>query len=54
MNKEIWKDIENYEGLYQVSNYGRIKSLYDWNGHKYIEKEHYINPYIAKCGKKLF
>lgn len=24
--KEIWKDIENYEGLYQVSNYGRIKS----------------------------
>lgn len=24
---EIWKDIEGYEGLYQVSNYGRIKSL---------------------------
>lgn len=27
MNKEIWKDIEGYEGLYQVSNLGRIKSL---------------------------
>ena len=27
MNKEIWKDIPNYEGLYQVSNLGRIKSL---------------------------
>lgn len=25
--KEIWKDIEGYEGLYQVSNLGRIKSL---------------------------
>lgn len=25
--KEIWKDIEGYEGLYQVSNYGNIKSL---------------------------
>lgn len=25
---EIWKDIENFEGLYQVSNYGRVKSLY--------------------------
>ena len=25
--KEIWKDIINYEGLYQVSNKGRIKSL---------------------------
>ena len=24
---EIWKDIKNYEGLYQVSNYGRVKSL---------------------------
>lgn len=24
---EIWKDIEGYEGLYQVSNYGRVKSL---------------------------
>lgn len=25
--KEIWKDIENYEGIYQVSNLGRVKSL---------------------------
>lgn len=25
--KEIWKDIKNYEGIYQVSNLGRIKSL---------------------------
>jgi len=24
---EIWKDIKGYEGLYQVSNYGNIKSL---------------------------
>ncbi len=25
--KEIWKDINGYEGFYQVSNLGRIKSL---------------------------
>lgn len=25
--KEVWKDIIGYEGLYQVSNLGRIKSL---------------------------
>lgn len=25
--EEIWKDIDGYEGLYQVSNYGRVKSL---------------------------
>ena len=24
---EIWRDIEGYEGLYQVSNKGRVKSL---------------------------
>lgn len=24
---EIWKDVPGYAGLYQVSNYGRIKSL---------------------------
>lgn len=25
--KEIWKDIHGYEGLYQVSNLGRVKSF---------------------------
>lgn len=25
--KEIWKDIPGYEGLYQVSNLGRVKSI---------------------------
>lgn len=27
MSKEIWKDIPGYEGYYQVSNCGRVKSL---------------------------
>ena len=27
MNTEIWKDIPGYEGSYQASSYGRIKSL---------------------------
>lgn len=25
--EEIWKDIEGYEGFYQVSNFGNVKSL---------------------------
>ena len=25
--EEVWKDIKNYEGIYQVSNLGRIKAL---------------------------
>lgn len=27
MQEEIWKDVIGYEGLYQVSNLGRVKSL---------------------------
>ena len=27
MKKEIWKDVIGYEGSYQVSNLGRVKSL---------------------------
>ena len=25
--EEIWRDVEGYEGLYQVSNFGNVKSL---------------------------
>lgn len=31
---EVWKDIEGYEGLYAVSNKGRVKSLYRVMPHK--------------------
>ncbi|MGE0993984.1 NUMOD4 domain-containing protein [Bacillus sp. GMa5/2] len=27
MQKEIWKDIPGYENIYQVSNFGNVKSL---------------------------
>ena len=33
LRKEIWKDIPGYDGLYQVSNLGRVKSL-SYNGTK--------------------
>ena len=26
--EEAWKDIKDYEGIYQVSNLGRIKRVY--------------------------
>ncbi len=32
----VWKDVVGYEGYYQISNYGDIKSLDRWaEGHKY-------------------
>lgn len=27
MTEELWKDIKGYEGLYQVSNLGKVRSL---------------------------
>lgn len=38
LENEIWKDINGWEGLYQISNYGRVKSLskYLYNGYGYF------------------
>lgn len=35
--KELWKPIEGYEGLYEVSNFGRVKRKY-LNGKELILK----------------
>lgn len=41
---EIWKDIKDYEGLYQVSNFGNIRSLnYLRTGKIKLKKLHYNN-----------
>lgn len=39
MIREQWQDIPNYDGKYQISNYGRVKSVtrMAWNGHSYRE-----------------
>ena len=39
MSKEIWKDIKDYEGLYQVSSLGRVKALERKLYNKGIKKE---------------
>lgn len=53
---EIWKDIENYEGLYQVSNFGRVKSLprlVKNNGGEYFYKGRILNAGIDSGGYSL-
>ena len=43
-----WKDIKGYEGLYQVSNLGEVKSL----NYKGTGKEKILIPYTTKKGYK--
>ena len=47
MMKEIWKDIKGYEGKYQVSNLGRVKSM--WRNNQY--ETHIGEPTIRKQWK---
>ena len=52
---EVWKDIEGYEGLYQVSTCGNIKSLpkVRRNGTgTYIQKERLLKPSNTSTGYK--
>ena len=46
--KEVWRDIKGYEGRYQVSNMGRVKSLdrmsIDKIGRKHPQKERFLSP----------
>ena len=44
--QERWKNIKGYEGFYQVSNRGRVKSLKKWDVNKrdYTDHETILNP----------
>lgn len=48
---EEWKAIEGYEGIYEISNYGRVKSLIGWNGKQYISRERILAPYTERVNK---
>lgn len=55
--KQIWKEIPNYEGKYQVSNTGRVRSLnYNRTGKTKVmkqgkDKDGYKNIILHKNGK---
>jgi hypothetical protein len=54
--KEIWKDIKGYEGHYQVSNFGRVKSLERTinrvDGKKKVLNEIIKKDFLEKSGYK--
>ena len=43
---EIWKPVINFEGIYEVSNYGRIRRI-SYNSNNYKHKNEI--PYYIKC-----
>lgn len=47
--EEIWKDIEDYEG-YQVSNFGRVRSLDRYNSRGWWIKGCILKPIMDKKG----
>jgi hypothetical protein len=54
MQEEIWKDVVGYEGMYQVSNLGNVKSLsrivkYQEN-HSGLRKERILKQNLTKSG----
>ena len=49
MTKEVWRDVKGYEGLYQVSSNGRVKSLERTFIDK-IGRERYVKECILKPG----
>lgn len=51
---EVWKDVVGYEGLYQVSSFGRVKSLPKKKGYGegYTQKEKLLKN--ANNGQYLF
>lgn len=51
---EIWKDIKGYEGIYQISSLGRVKSLERWiktgRGGNQLRGGIILNPKINTAG----
>ena len=41
---EIWKDIKNYEGLYEISSYGRVRAKY----RQFVGKDGKVKKYSEK------
>ena len=48
--QEIWKDIKGYEGYYQISSFGRVRSLDRFDGFKNNIKGKLIKCFLSKTG----
>ena len=55
---EIWKDIRGYEGIYQVSNYGRVKRFFQKGKERMLkgkkDKDGYVEIVLSKDSEKRY
>ena len=49
---EIWKDIEGYEGMYQVSNMGRVRNKDNEILYQEANKKGYLRVKLNKDGER--
>ena len=63
IEQEIWKNIKNYEGLYKISNLGRVKSLPKYAGRSYrkakilktnLDTNGYVKVILCKNNRTRF
>lgn len=50
MSEEVWRDIKGYEGIYQVSNLGRVKSLKRYSVNNTNTKDRILKPSLNRKG----
>lgn len=50
---EIWKEIKGYEGIYEISNLGKVKSLSRIDGNGVLRKEIIRKQSISKKGYNI-
>lgn len=56
MTDEIWRDIRGFEGLYQISNYGRVKRI----EHTRVHPKNGVRKYderilhVYRCGSQQY
>ena len=50
MTEEVWRDVKGYEGLYQVSNMGLVKSLGRKDRFGRVIKERILEPAVTHNG----
>jgi hypothetical protein len=55
---EFWKDVKGYEGLYQISTHGRVKSFHKKNKPTFLTlfktEDGYFITYLCKPNSKMW